>query len=409
MRKILLLTTLISLMFLVGCASTDTNINLSETEFKEITFDEYVKADVNDLFTQSKAFKITNIDNIEFYDKYISSCREIYVKLQDNKNNIVEIIATDFINTMHEADRANGSYIEFSERLNFIQSNAKHKKPFNAYIYEKTEYEFFQGYVKSIVLYSIESIPTEVEYKELIEKDEREEEIAREYYQKAEDYLYKLMDNKIKSSLAKGYTYHGIEEASKNNRLFSNGALEEGHAYYIESFTAEGNYRVNKILGVYIDYTRVYVNWASQKLKGDIVNNPGCSVIVAAGRDPSYTPLVLGIVDYDKGIVNYETDKAISIKLAGYSDYEKKWIWKDTNSIFERGNDERKVIIKTRLNFAYDENLIHLIDGGLCTFEDKLKDKVLSLKKDSVYVFKGRIVANNYLNTHKIFIIEDIE
>ena len=112
--------------------------------------------------------------------------------------------------------------------------------------------------------------------------------------------------------MAQGYTYHGVEEVDKNCKLFTNGALESGHAYYISGFVVKYGGSMAKIEygdGFFFSSqsSAVIVDYISQKVKGEVVEagitdffgqtiETPLTVVVAGGKGYSKIPVVLGIV-----------------------------------------------------------------------------------------------------------------
>ncbi len=75
-------------------------------------------------------------------------------------------------------------------------------------------------------------------------------------------------------AMAKGYTYHGIEEAEQNSVLFQGGALEKGHAYYIKGFSPAKYSPTNAavIKSLFGESNPILVSYKDQKVKADIMN-----------------------------------------------------------------------------------------------------------------------------------------
>lgn len=163
--------------------------------------------------------------------------------------------------------------------------------------YQSSSYEYrYSGEIENIEgLRPLEEIQAE---KEAAKRAEEEKKAAED----------KAKDEKGKA-LANGYIYHGIDEADNNYKLFSYGALESGHAYYIKDFglisneTAVG--RNNEYIYVtYIDQqTRGKVLDASSKVESAylfgqlIYTGKRSTVVVAGGKGYSKTPVVLGLVE----------------------------------------------------------------------------------------------------------------
>jgi hypothetical protein len=118
----------------------------------------------------------------------------------------------------------------------------------------------------------------------------------------------KAIDEQAKS-LARGYTYHGVNEDDQSALLFDGGALEDGHAYYITGFMVAGGgstagVTTQTFFGRLGDPKSYHlVEYASQKVKGDVVSagqtmfgTLPVTVVVAGGKPPLRIPIVLGLV-----------------------------------------------------------------------------------------------------------------
>ncbi|MDE7140327.1 MAG: WVD2 family protein [Treponemataceae bacterium] len=151
------------------------------------------------------------------------------------------------------------------------------------------------------------------EQERLAEEEQAEKErLAAE--EKAQEKAKRNAERDAKAkALAKGYVFHGIDENDRNRKLFTGGALEAGHAYYISGFVvkyggtmaaieyADGLFFSSRSSAVYVDYI-------DQKLKGEIVEagittllgttiESPLSVVVAGGKAPLHTPVVIGLVE----------------------------------------------------------------------------------------------------------------
>lgn len=101
-----------------------------------------------------------------------------------------------------------------------------------------------------------------------------------------------------------GYVLHGIEEASNNAVLFNNGALESGHAYYLEFFLTKSSGNFGTALkSIFSRPEYNYVTYINQKVRGEVTSAGATfagqlpvSVIVIGGKAPTYTPIVLCLV-----------------------------------------------------------------------------------------------------------------
>lgn len=194
----------------------------------------------------------------------------------------------------------------------FIQNNPdffkriEFDKKYTVYIKLKKE-RFFLFFVDtSLVLEKIEGLRTVDEIRTEKAEKEAAAERAAEEKRIAEDKVRaekRKVRNEKASALAKGYVYHGIDESDKNAKLFDGGALEAGHAYYISSYLiSAGGSMGGAIVSLFRDPHYRYVNYISQKVKGEVINAErsifgDISVVVAGGKAPMYIPVILGVVE----------------------------------------------------------------------------------------------------------------
>lgn len=146
------------------------------------------------------------------------------------------------------------------------------------------------------------------EYKKML-SEKRATERAEQERLEAEEEAKKNAEIAAKAKqIAKGYVFHGIDEAEQNCKYFLAGALEDGHAYYIPWFVV----RSTGLMGA-VAYDKAFlygrrssyvlVEYASLKVKADVIDK-GISfgverlleVVVIAGKAPFYHPVILGVV-----------------------------------------------------------------------------------------------------------------
>ena len=135
--------------------------------------------------------------------------------------------------------------------------------------------------------------------KKTFEDMEKEKELAAEKAKEDAE-----IDAKGKE-IAKGYVYHGTAEGTQNAKLFSAGALEEGHAYYIPAYMAGSRGTTGAAFTSLFGSPKYHiVEYASQKVRGEVVTagesimgNLPISVIVVGGKAPLHTPIVIGLIE----------------------------------------------------------------------------------------------------------------
>lgn len=204
---------------------------------------------------------------------------------------------TDYLNETLEVDSL------WVDRLYAIKENKKYNGHYTVWVYGKKE-----GKNIKVTVYNIEGMPSQsqLDAEKAAEETER---IAKEE-EKAEK--QRRINEKI-STLTKGYVYHGAEQKDKNIKLFLNGGLESGHAYYISGFVIKYDACLAQIEygdGFLISSrsSPVLVDYISQQVKAEIIDagvqsfygqqiEIPLSVVIAGGKAPMYTPVVLGLIE----------------------------------------------------------------------------------------------------------------
>lgn len=116
-------------------------------------------------------------------------------------------------------------------------------------------------------------------------------------------------EKKLKSKfaeLSQNYVIHGADEAENNAILFNNGALESGHAYYIESFLIKaGGELGGAVTGLFSIPEYRYIKYVNQNVRGEVTSTSSesilgttpVSVIIAGGKTPGYVPIILSLIN----------------------------------------------------------------------------------------------------------------
>lgn len=306
MRKFIkiFITTFVSFVFF-GCASTKITFNPSEIEYTEISAETYFSSSETDLYPSvGKGYKVSDVYILGADTKVENEKKEAYFILGSRKDgtNRISVNATDFGININNVDPS------WAERADSVAKNEKYNGHYTVYLYcASREGNWWFGYTTKIVVYNIEGVPTQ----EQLDADKAEEERKIRAEKEAEERKRAALNAKGKA-LSKGYVYHGIDEYDKSRKLFANGALEEGHAYYISGFVVKYNGSMAAIeYGDGLFYSSrsssVYVDYISQKLKAEIVD--ACiisylgktieiplNVVVAGGKGIIKTPVVLGLI-----------------------------------------------------------------------------------------------------------------
>ena len=301
MKKLFgLLISIISIV-LIGCATTS-NVAPSEIEYKEIAGNLYFNSRDADLYSSTKGYKISDVFILGADTKNDNGNTEVILKLASEKNawgdKVRYVYATDFFKNIAVADPTWG------DRVDAVANNQKYNGHYTVYVYGKTEGDFLVGYTTKVTAFNIEGVPSQEQIEaEQLAKEEADKKAKAEKYAKL---------NAAGNALANGYTYHGVEEVEKNCKLFANGALESGHAYYISGFVVKYGGSMAKIEygdGFFFSSqsNAVYVDYISQKVKGEVVEagitdlfgktiEIPITVVVAGGKGYSKTPVILGII-----------------------------------------------------------------------------------------------------------------
>ena|SRR5574344_1555378 len=310
---------LIASIVLFGCATTNAVVNPSEIEFKEITGAEYCQktgswssyeanSKLSSLYASTKGYKLTDVYITGAGEETLNNgTKEIILGLKAPRNgNEVSVYAKDFLTKILQNDAT------WADRLDSVQNDEKFNGHYTVWLYAQQEGNFLDGYTTKVFVYNIEGIPSQEEIDAAKAAAEAERIAKEEAEKKAKAEKYAALNAKAKT-LAQGYTYHGIEEVEKNCKLFINGALESGHAYYISGFVVKYGGSMAKIEygdGFFFSSqsSAVYVDYISQKVKGEVVEagvtnlfgqsiETPLTVVVAGGKGYSKTPVVLGIVE----------------------------------------------------------------------------------------------------------------
>lgn len=121
-------------------------------------------------------------------------------------------------------------------------------------------------------LISIEGIEEAYEKNKIAEKEKAEQQALKEK-ENAEKQAVKEAKAK---EIAKGYTYHGIDELEKNKKKMRNKTLEEGQAYYISDWTFNKN---STMYGT----TMISIFEKSPDIRVDFINNDVKDEVLEAG------------------------------------------------------------------------------------------------------------------------------
>ena len=155
------------------------------------------------------------------------------------------------------------------------------------------------------VVYNIEGVPTY----EKIEMDIAAEEKARADKEEADAKAKAESDVAKKAKekeIAKGFIYHGRNEASENSTLFQGGALQKGHAYYITGFAPAKYSPTNAavIKSLFGESNPIHVSYKDQKVKSDVMNASSLwgeylpvTVILTADTVLPNRAVVIGLVE----------------------------------------------------------------------------------------------------------------
>lgn len=291
----------ISAIILAGCASAKVT-NPAEIHYKEISAKEYFNARESDLYSPQKGYKISDVYIFGVANKKTETEKEDFIEISEYFAGTRKTVnATEYISNMNQIDPT------FADRIKSVSNNSKYNGHYTVYLYGESQGDFFTGYTMKTILYKIEGIPSQ----EQLDADAAGQERIKAEEERLAAEKKNRLDAKGKE-IAKGYTYHGIDEDARNRNLFTNGALEEGHAYYISKFVVKYNGRMASIEnadGFFFSSQSpaVYVDYINQKVKGEIIDEGTISffgqtaeipvtVVVTGGNGITKTPVVLGLI-----------------------------------------------------------------------------------------------------------------
>lgn len=262
-----------------SCASTPSSYS-KPTEYKEFSENEVLSKDD----FQRKA------------DNGISGMKLLDARFRiENSDNDIKL-------------KVNGFYVNYSEFCNVnpdFFAQIEDGKKYTVYLSYIKEGSFLDGYTYKPILDNVEGLRSIEEINkenQLIEEDR----LAKEREVKE---LTAKKEKKLKSKLAElsqNYVIHGADEAENNAILFNNGALESGHAYYVESFLIKaGGELWGAVTGLFSIPEYRYIKYVNQNVRGEvtsagsesILGTTPVSVIIAGGKAPGYVPVILCIVE----------------------------------------------------------------------------------------------------------------
>lgn len=301
MKKIGIIACFFGFLF-TSCLSTNNVVNPKEITYEKITAQDFFDSSDESLFTDGKAYKVTDVYIIGASKEY----NEAIIYLGKNLNSSTRsVYATDYVVNMNNTDPT------WRNRIDSIKYNEHFNGHYVVYLYSQEVGDIFNGYTKRIYLYNIEGIPTQEEIDADIAATEAARIAEEEAKQKAKEEKLAKMNNAGKE-LANGYTYHGIDEVEKNQKYFANGALESGHAYYISGFIVKYGGSMAKIEygdGFFFSSqsSAVYIDYVNQKVKTEVIDEGiktllgqeiefPITVVVAGGKGITNIPVVLGVI-----------------------------------------------------------------------------------------------------------------
>lgn len=306
MKKISFALSLFLVVILAGCMST--TINPNEIEYKEISAEKFLRLKDSELWSLSRGYKVTDVYVLFEYNSVGADYKRSKIKASKTGIDRKEVDFTDF------AVKTNPNDPTWRKRM-----LDKYNGHYTVWLYGKKEGDWFNGYTYKIIVYDIDGVPTQ----EQLDADKAAEEAERlaqeaarvakeEAEKKAKAEKQKARNDKAKA-LAKGYVYHGIEENDRSRKLFTGGALEVGHAYYISGFVVKYGGTMAAIEygdGFFFSSrsSAVSVDYIDQKVKGDVVEagittlfgktiESPLNVVITGGKTALHMPVVIGLVE----------------------------------------------------------------------------------------------------------------
>lgn len=257
-----------------SCATTS-GVKSNPTEYVEYSRNEvFYEADFRRIIdtTKIKGFKVTN--------------SQIRFELKDG---FESLRVNDFY----------VDYVDFAIKNPDFKDRLESSKRYTVYLSYITENDSYKPVLDDIEnLRTVSQIQEENKYLE--EQKQKQEKADKEASEQ------KTAELKIKASkITDGYIYHGPEEAKENAILYKNGALEYGHAYYIESFMLKAGGELGGAATTILANPEYhYVEYANQKIRQEvtsasesILGTLPVTVIIAGGKAPMHVPVVLGLLE----------------------------------------------------------------------------------------------------------------
>ena len=158
-KKMLLLFLLTSTLFLSCLSTFNINQDLSEIDFKEITFDEYNNKDKESLYSTEKGYKIKGVFLDSYWEKKVNYWDEYNLVIEfgnsEDKNGWINFIADYYYEEKQSVDKT------WFERFRYGINSKKYNGKFNIYLYKAKVKTGLINYRKEIRIYNIEGIPSQ--------------------------------------------------------------------------------------------------------------------------------------------------------------------------------------------------------------------------------------------------------
>ncbi|GHV81857.1 hypothetical protein AGMMS49991_04150 [Spirochaetia bacterium] len=249
---------------------------------------------------------ITKTVDVSF-DEFLAASGRISSSTMYSFDAYIQRVEGNFVYVRKGPEGGFDEAIKYDSEKHPIAGRYKADQAYKFYVFVRVNAGYYGMPGGTSELYQLDGLMTTEEAAQAKVEKEKAEAQAKAEKEKAEAERIKALDERVKA-LAKGYTYHGVNEDDQSAGLFDAGALEDGHAYYVSGFMMVGGGSTAGVtsqtlfgrLGDPKNYHMIeYVN---QKVKGEVVSagqtvfgTLPVTVVVAGGKPPLRIPIVLGL------------------------------------------------------------------------------------------------------------------
>lgn len=159
-------------LFLWGCSSVPTNsVNPSEIEYKEISAKEYCDRmaepyGYSSLYSTTKGYVLSDTYIVSAETQNENGVLEAVLGIKGRGSNTAEVYGTDYFMEMDEIDPT------YADRIDATQNDERFNGRYKFWVYGVEEGDWWNGYIKKVIVHNIEGVPTQEEIDAVAAADE---------------------------------------------------------------------------------------------------------------------------------------------------------------------------------------------------------------------------------------------